>query len=295
MNIVVTGANGQVGQNLIKLASGFGFSCVGFGREELDIADFSAVGSTLAMAAPDVIINAAAYTAVDKAESEVEKAYLVNEVGPHNLAAFCAKGNIPLLHISTDYVFNGKSAVPYVESDDVNPASVYGQSKAAGEVAVRTRLKEHVILRTSWVFSSEGNNFVKTMLRLAGERDCISVVNDQIGGPTSAESIARVLLVIVKKIDENTDFNEWGTYHFSGLPFVTWYEFAKQVFNQAESKSLIKSTPLVEPITSEGFMTVAARPANSSLNSDKIHQQFGTAADDWINSLEKVLIQQAKS
>ena len=199
MKLLVTGANGQVGHALAAL-DGPGLTMVALDRARLGITDEEAVRRVVRTHAPDAVINAAAYTAVDRAESEPEAAFAVNRDGPAHLAAACAEAGVPLLHISTDYVFGGTKAEPYVETDPVAPLGVYGQSKWAGEEAVRARLPQHIILRTAWVFSDHGSNFVKTMLRLGREREVLRVVADQHGGPTAASDIAEALVAIARQV-----------------------------------------------------------------------------------------------
>ena len=238
--------------------------------------------------APDIVINAAAYTAVDKAESEIEAAYSVNEKGAANLAKACDRQGIPLFHISTDYVFNGELNHPYSEDDVTDPVSVYGKSKLAGEVAVRALASKHIILRTAWVFSSDGNNFLKTMLRLAGERDELSIVGDQFGGPTSANSIANALLTIAERVLTSKD-ECWGVYHFTGSPYVNWFQFASNIFKQSVQLKLLTKVPRLIAVTSEEFATPVKRPKNSRLNCSKIRAVFDVKSDDWQAGVEKVL------
>ena len=216
MKILVTGANGQVGHALVEAG---GEQVVGLGRAALDITDRAAVQRAVAQHAPDVVVNAAAYTAVDRAESEPERAHWVNRDGPAHLAETCADAGIPLVHLSTDYVFDGTKGAPYTEADATNPLGVYAQSKVAGEEAVRERLDRHVILRTSWVFGAHGANFVRTILRLMGERETLRVVADQHGNPTAATDIARAALDIAEQIERG--HTSWGTYHFAGQPATT--------------------------------------------------------------------------
>ncbi len=203
------------------------------GRAELNITQQEAVNSFVQTQKPDIVINAAAYTAVDQAESEPELAYAINHDGAANLAQACADNNIPLMHLSTDYVFDGEKVGAYTETDTPNPQGIYGKSKLEGDRAVESILEQYIILRTSWVFGAKGNNFVKTMLRLGKERDILKVVADQHGGPTWAGDIAITLLQLVKRWDDG-DTNPWGTYHYSGQPVTTWQGFAEAIFEQAE-------------------------------------------------------------
>src|SRR3569833_60868 len=265
--ILVTGANGQVGWELMRRADKFGVTALGTDSKTLDITDPHAVAAMIQPGAFDVVVNAAAYTAVDKAESEPEKAYAVNRDGAAYLAQACAKAGIPLIHISTDYVFDGTKQGPYVEDDPINPINVYGASKAAGEQAIREHLEQHLILRTSWVYGVHGNNFVKTMLLLAKERDELHVVADQWGCPTAAGDIADTIWETVTRI-ANMRSVIWGTYHYSGLGKTTWYEYACLIM---ESSTTMLGRPLtVVPIASKDYPTPAKRPANSVLTCELI-------------------------
>lgn len=284
--ILVTGANGQVGWELMRRAEKFGVIAVGTERAELDITDVSAVDAVITPGAFDVVVNAAAYTAVDKAESEPDKAYAVNRDGAAHLAAACARANIPLIHISTDYVFDGTKQGAYVEDDPINPINVYGASKAAGEQAVRELLDRHIILRTSWVYGVHGHNFVKTILRLAKERDELRVVADQWGCPTAAGDIAGVILRLVQRISGDKGA-AWGTYHFCGEGRTTWYEFAKAIVAVA-AEQVGRKAP-VQPITTEDYLTPARRPASSVMDCTKIRNAFGIGPRPWLAALEEMI------
>lgn len=289
MKILILGAAGQVGSALVKHGRKRGFEILGMSSSELDITNLRNVDAVFAQVKPDLVINASAYTAVDKAESDSELAYSVNELGPKLLAKACRKAGISLFHISTDYVFDGASNGAYSENDLTNPQSVYGRSKLLGELAVKENLDQYIILRTSWVFSETGSNFVKTMLRLGAEREKLSIVSDQVGGPTSADRIATMLLTIAARVGDKQDV-EWGTYHFSGLPYCSWYEFAKEIFQQAESMRLISKAPELASIPSFEYPTPAPRPLNSRLDCSKIYTEFGIEPDDWRQSLKEVLL-----
>jgi len=294
MIVLVTGANGQVGQNLLKLQSSTVHTLIGLTKGELDITQEKNVLQAFAKYQPDIVINAAGYTAVDKAESEINKAYAVNEKGPSNLALACAQFHIPLLHISTDYVFDGCKNSAYIETDPVNPLGVYGRSKEVGEQAIRSALEQHIILRTSWVFSAEGDNFVKTILSLGAKQDSVNVVDDQFGGPTSAAAIANVLLAIAKHYFSGAQVN-WGTYHFCELPYVSWYEFANEIFEQASNIGIIKYKVRVNPVPSSSYLTAVNRPKNSRLLTKKLVDSVRLDQLDWRNSLNTVLIQLKKT
>ena len=284
MKILVTGAKGQVGTDVVLEAKKRGHEVYGFASAELDITDKAVVDTVLSSVMPDVVINAAAYTAVDKAETEKEKAYAVNEAGVKNLAEACKKLDIPLLHISTDYVFDGEKKEPYIETDTPNPTSVYGASKLAGEVALQNTWTKHIILRVSWVFGEHGNNFVKTMLRLAKERDEISVVNDQFGAPTSAKAIAECLLDIAEKNEFGKVEFPWGLYHYQSDPGVTWYEFAKEIFKQAKEGGVLDKEMIVNPIGSDQFPTPVKRPLNSKLDGRLSAKMLNAPVSGWGSS-----------
>jgi len=288
VRVLVTGAKGQVGSELILEGEKLGLQMLAAGREDLDITQQKAVNSFIQTKNPDIVINAAAYTAVDKAESEPELAYALNRDGAANLAQACADNNIPLMHISTDYVFDGKKEGAYTETDTPNPQCVYGKSKLEGERAIESILEQYLILRVSWVFGANGNNFVKTMLRLGKERDVIKVVADQRGGPTWAGDIATVLLEIAKRCVDGKTIH-WGTYHYSGQPTTTWKGFAEVIFEQAEVVAVIERRPKVEPITTAEYPTPARRPANSVLDCDRINRRLNVSQSDWRIGLESVL------
>jgi dTDP-4-dehydrorhamnose reductase len=267
-----------------------GIEVLGLDAQALDITEPAQVARRVAELAPGAIINAAAYTAVDRAESDVQRAYAVNRDGVALLAEAAEHLAIPLLHISTDYVFAGDGDRSYREEDATAPAGVYGASKLAGEQALAERCSRGLILRTSWVFGAHGNNFVKTMLRLAGERDELAVVADQHGGPTPAASIAGVLWLLVERYRDQ-DSLRWGTYHFSGSPTCNWHEFAEEVFRQALELQLIERVPRMRAITSAEYPTPARRPLWSVLDCSKLERQFGIAQPDWRAGLHQVLQQ----
>jgi dTDP-4-dehydrorhamnose reductase len=288
MKILVTGSNGQVGHEIALLGRDSSHEIVPLDRQRLDITDPEAVNDIFHDIRPELVINPAAYTAVDRAESEPELAFSINRDGAANLANACLQQEIPLLHVSTDYVFDGSKPSPYDESDPVAPLGVYGQSKWEGEEVVRSTLTKHIILRTSWVFGSHGNNFVKTMLRLGKERDQLKVVDDQYGGPTSAAGIAAALMGVVNHISDNRDI-PWGTYHFSGQPFTNWHGFAEQIIQLANNAGIIDHDVEVLAISSSEYPTPVKRPANSRLSSEKFEKAFKIHPDDWPLRLRKVI------
>lgn len=284
MTILIAGANGQVGHELRLRA---GADAVALDRNQLDITQAGAVQEALLQWGPQVVINAAAYTAVDKAEQEPEQAFAVNGHGPMYLAQACRSRGIPLLHLSTDYVFDGKKAGPYLEGDTTSPVGIYAQSKWMGEQKIREALPRHLILRVSWVFGDHGNNFVKTILRLARERPELRVIADQHGCPTSAASIAVAILTLAKRAQH--DALPWGTYHYTGTPATTWHGFATAIVEEAKRMGMIASAPPVRPLTTAEYPLPAARPANSLLDCNGSEQKLGLVRSDWRHDLRDVL------
>ena len=286
--ILLTGANGQVGYELTRLAAERGCALMGLTRQQLDIGNAEAVEQIVSQIQPSLVINAAAYTAVDKAEQEVEAAMRANRQGPANLAATCQAHSIPLIHLSTDYVFDGNKSGAYHEEDPVAPTGVYGRSKWEGEEAVRARLRQHLIIRVSWVFGPHGNNFVKTMLRLAAERNELRVVADQRGCPTYATHIAEALLSLADRIGQGIDM-AWGTYHFCGMPETTWHGFAETIIKEALAMGLLDHAIPVHPITTSDYPTPARRPQNSVLDCRRIIKTFDMKLPSWQEGLTTML------
>lgn len=284
MKILVTGAHGQVGWELTRRGKNRGFAVEATDVEVFDITDARAVEEQVSVPGLALVINCAAYTAVDRAESESGRAFAVNRDGPACLAAACGKARIPLIHISTDYVFDGSKEGPYRETDPVAPLGVYGRSKAEGEREVRTRLREHIILRTSWVYGIHGKNFVKTMLRLGQERQVLRVVDDQRGCPTNAADLAEVILAIAGKCDRNP----WGTYHYSGKGVATWHSFAEAIFAEGRKYTSLL-VERVEAIPSSQYPTSAKRPAKSVLDCSLFASTFGIEPRPWRESLAEVI------
>ncbi|KKM85408.1 hypothetical protein LCGC14_1289310 [marine sediment metagenome] len=276
MSILVFGKTGQVARELQTNAN-----VIALGRDVADLTDLAACSAAILDITPDVVINAAAYTGVDAAESDRAQADLVNTQAPGVMARACASIGIPLVHISTDYVFPGGGETPWRPEDGVGPLGVYGFTKLAGEEAVRRAGGVHVILRTSWVFSAHGNNFVKTMLRLSETKDALNVVKDQIGGPTPADAIAAACVVIADQLRANPDKS--GTYHFSGAPDSNWCAFSQEIFAQA------KRDVAVTGISTSDYPTPATRPLNSRLDCSSTTDQFGIVRPDWRAGLDKVL------
>jgi dTDP-4-dehydrorhamnose reductase len=286
IKLLIVGAKGQVGSSLCLQAQQ-SWQVLAVDRDELDISEREAVLRTVAQWQPNVIINAAAHTAVDKAEVEIDASYAINRDGPAFLAEAAQQVGAVLLHISTDYVFAGDKDGLYVETDPVDPQGVYGASKLAGEQAVVEHCSQHLILRTAWVFGEHGNNFVKTMLRVAAQRDSLGVVADQFGGPTYAGDIAAALLTMAQQALQ-PDFSAWGVYHYAGEPHVSWYQFAKAIFQVAEEQGLLARLPQVNGITTAEYPTPARRPANSRLDCRKIQLMFGIAPSDWQAALQHI-------
>ncbi len=291
MSVLVAGANGQVGWELARRARGLPVAALR--RQELDVTDAGAVTACFRQHRPALVINAAAYTAVDRAESEPAAAYAVNRDGVRNLAHACAENGAALFHLSTDYVFAGDRQGAYHEDDPVAPLGIYGDSKWAGEVVVREALDRHLIIRTSWVFGSHGQNFVTTMLRLGAERDTLRVVNDQHGCPTPAADIAETLLLLANR-HLHGEAIEWGTYHYCGTPVTTWYEFALEIFRLAVRHGLPAPASLV-PIKTADYPTPALRPANSELDCRRIEERLGIRRRPWSHALSATLMARAQA
>jgi len=285
VKILVTGKQGQLARALAEAGVSAAFEICLAGRTECDIRNQNAVERTLARIAPDLVVNTAAYTQVDQAESEPENAFAINAAGAANVARACATAGIPLIHLSTDYVFDGRKTAPYLETDETGALNVYGASKLEGERAVAQFCAQHIILRTSWVFSPWGQNFVRTMLRLAATRDAIDVVDDQYGCPTYAPHLADAILKIAETIARNADGELFGIYHAAGQGETTWYEFAGEIFSQAAKHD--GTAPIVRPIPAAQYPTAARRPANSRLDCTKLRDLFGIALPGWQAGVEE--------
>ncbi|KTD63710.1 dTDP-4-keto-L-rhamnose reductase [Legionella santicrucis] len=288
MKILVIGANGQVGSEVILQFRSSGHAVIALTRKDLDCVHLDEVDLVFSSIQPELVINAAAYTAVDKAEDEISLAHTINAEFVQQLAVYCAQKKIPLVHLSTDYVFDGTKEGAYNETDITCPQGVYAQSKLAGEHAITSQLKEHIILRVSWVFGIYGNNFVKTILKLASSRNELRVVADQWGKPTAARDIARVLLAIVTKIDSSS-FKDWGIYHYAGAGVTNWYEFSRVFIDLAQKKGMILPLTQLSPIKTEEYLTKAARPKNSVLDTTKIEQILDIRCQSWKDYLPEVV------
>jgi len=289
MRLVVTGREGQVAWSLAERASGSDVQLITLARPELDLAGpAEAIIAAIQAAQPDVIVSAAAYTQVDKAEREPELAFAVNESGALAVAQAASRLGVPLIHLSTDYVFDGSKDGPYVEKDATAPTGVYGASKLAGERAVLAEHSNSAVLRTAWVYSPFGTNFVKTMLRLAADLDEVGVVADQRGNPTSAMDIADGVLRIAKNLTESPDPTMRGVFHMTAAGDASWAEFAEAIFGVSSKEG--GPFAQVRPIQSADYPTAARRPANSRLNSVKVARIHGVSLPDWHASLNKVVL-----
>ena len=274
--ILVFGKTGQIGKELQLFEN-----IIALGRDQADLSNPRCCILAILNHKPEAVINVAAYTNVDQAEEDEALATIINSDAPTAMAKACNKLNIPLIHISTDYVFDGRGELPWTEQDITAPQNAYGRTKLAGEIGIRTSGATHAIIRTSWVISSHGKNFVKTILHLAEKKDKLNIVSDQIGAPTHARDIANVCIQIVKKLQ--LDPTKSGTYHFCGTPYVSWAEFASEIFSQADINTDIK------PVYTSNYPTIAMRPLNSRLDYDKIRQVFGITQPKWRKSLKHVL------
>jgi len=280
--VLITGAAGQLGRELLRTAPA-GVDCIAATRESLDIADAEQVNTLLREQRPSLVINAAAYTAVDRAESEQEMAQAINGEGAGNLAGACAENAARLIHVSTDFVFDGASSTPYLPDAPTSPLGEYGRSKLAGEQAVATRLPSALIIRTAWVYSAFGSNFVKTMLRLMAERDEISVVADQVGSPTWARGLAESLWLAA----DLPEFQGFG--HWTDAGVCSWYDFAVAIAEEAAELGLLTGMPLIHPIPGSAYPTPAARPAFSVLDKYSTWEALQTEGLHWRTQLRSML------
>lgn len=280
MTLLVLGAGGQIGRALVELA---GDHALGLDRAACDISDASSVARAMSAPGLSMVVNCAGFTAVDRAESEQSRAFAVNREGAAIVARAACLRHLPMIHISSDYVYDGAREGYYREEDALAPLNVYGASKAAGDVAVAAANPMHLLLRVSWVFGIHGVNFVKTMLRLGREQSELRIVDDQRGRPTEATDIARAILTMASACRQ-PGFKGWGTYHFAGTPTTTWYGFARAIFDRRNGRS-----PRLVPITSEEYPTPARRPLNATLCCAKIRRTFAIDQPDWRTSLSRVL------
>jgi len=287
MKVLITGANGQLGRELVRLGQRFEFEVHSFSRQQLDITNKNQIEQIFSRISPSLVINAAAYTQVDRAENESDLAYAVNKDGPAYLARYCDDNHLTLIHISTDYVFDGTKGRPYQESDPIAPLGVYGQSKAQGETAIRSILPNHIIVRTSWLYAVYGNNFVKTILKLATEKTTLRVVADQFGSPTSAADLANAVLTIARKISAS-EKNYWGTYHYCCKGITTWHALAEKIIELAMPYAALRARH-VEAITTAEWPTPAKRPPYSVLDCSRLKSRFGIEPEAWQQSLKHTI------
>jgi len=287
MKVLITGANGQLGRELVRLGQRFEFEVHSFSRQQLDITNKNQIEQIFSRISPSLVINAAAYTQVDRAENESDLAYAVNKDGPAYLARYCDDNHLTLIHISTDYVFDGTKGRPYQESDPIAPLGVYGQSKAQGETAIRSILPNHIIVRTSWLYAVYGNNFVKTILKLATEKTTLRVVADQFGSPTSAADLANAVLTIARKISASKKIY-WGTYHYCCKGITTWHALAEKIIELAMPYAALRARH-VEAITTAEWPTPAKRPPYSVLDCSRLKSRFGIEPEAWQQSLKHTI------
>jgi dTDP-4-dehydrorhamnose reductase len=288
MKILVAGHRAMLAQALIPCLQQAHYEVVGCGRPGFDITQAASIKTLLETVRPDVVMNTTAYTAVDRAESEPEAAFAVNRDGAAFLASACDAMHVPLVHLSTDYIFDGTQNRPYREDDAAAPLGVYGQSKWEGEAAVRASQPQHVIVRTSWLYGIQGSNFVKTMLRLAQEQQVLRVVDDQHGCPTWTMDLARALTVICRSLQDDTHPTPWGTYHYCGSGQTTWYGFAGAIFEAVRTSGATLPQRL-EPIPTTAYPTPARRPSYAVLNCQKFEAAFGLTPRPWQESLHDCL------
>jgi len=288
MNILLLGASGQVAWSCLHEANNRNVFLKALSRKDVDFGNPIDVEKAVISSSPDIVVNAVAYTAVDKAEEEQTLATRVNSESVHSIAKACKQLDIPLIHLSTDYVFDGGASTPYTETSEVSPLGVYGASKYNGEEAIRDTLSRYFILRTSWVFGIHGNNFVKTMLRLAKEHESLRIVADQVGKPTFASHIAEIIFDLISMYEERVDL-PWGTYHLADNDVVSWYEFAGEIFKTASQAGAIDKVPNIEPINTCDYPTPAKRPAYSVLCCYKLEALLKRPMANWKNGLETML------
>ena len=283
MKTLIFGAAGQLGHEIMRQGQNLSLEIHGVDLPQTDITEMAQVNNVFAEYRPELVINAAAYTNVDGAESEPELATAINKDGPANIARACAENKIPFIHLSTDYVFDGEKGSPYRETDPVSPIGVYGRSKAEGESALRSVLTEHIILRTAWLYGSHGHNFVKTIMNLSREKEAIRVVSDQYGSPTSAADLAEAILRISDNLQQHAAV-DWGTYHYCGQGIVSWPQFAQTIVDLCRHKGKVK-TRRVDPIKTADYPTRVKRPPYSALDCGLIKKRFGITPKPWQNSL----------
>jgi len=286
MKILVLGCKGQLGRCLNDQLTNTDHEVIYTSRKQIDVANFEQTKNQILKISPNLIINATAYTAVDKAEEDKVAADLINHLAVKNIANISSKQDCWLIHLSTDYVFDGRAKIPYKEDDKANPLSIYGETKLKGELAIHASGCKHIILRTAWIFSEYGNNFLKTMLRLGAEYDELSIVGDQIGCPTYAQDIAAAVVSISFQLNSTRELG--GIYHFCGDTACSWSEFAEEIFNHLNIYNQI-SIPTIKAVTTEEYPTLAKRPKFSVLDNKKIQENFDIISSDWRAGIKSAL------
>lgn len=283
MNVLIIGKQGMLAQELQQAFSMSGFHTFCKGRSEIDLCRSESIREVIQQVQPSLIVNAAAYTAVDQAESEPDQAFATNRDGVNCLAQHASRLDLPVIHVSTDYVFDGNSRRPYREDDPTSPLGVYGLSKWEGEQALRSVHSRHIILRTAWVYSMYGRNFLKTIVTKAQEGQELRIVDDQRGCPTWAKDLASVIVAITQQIHKDKEV-PWGTYHFCGSGETTWFEFAQAIIKHAQEISPFQAQPII-PISTDGYPTVVQRPAYSVLDCSEISKNFNVHPPSWQDSM----------
>lgn len=288
MKILLTGSEGQIGRALNQQINKTNHNLLALNRDQLDITCKDLVKDVVTSFSPDIIINAAAYTDVDKAENNQKEVYEVNSEAVAYLAKMAKHNHAIFIHLSTDYVFSGEKRTPYYEDDLTKPCNAYGHSKRLGELAVINNCDRYIILRTSWVFGEGGHNFVKSILALSKKRSTLNIVNDQVGAPTYTLDIASAILKIANTIFTTPLFQHWGIYHYSGFPYTNWAEFAYFITQSAFKQKQINQQPIINPIPSSEYHSIAIRPLNSCLDCKKIIQQFDLPLSNWKGALSNI-------
>ena len=293
MKFLIVGSDGQLGKVLQDKLLSLSIPFYSFSRNDLNIENLDQINSLLSDIEFDLMINCAAYTAVDEAESNSQAAFLANEIGPKNLAVFCNNQSKKLIHISTDFVFDGRKKTPYISSDKANPINVYGASKLAGEKQVVDSCSKYLIIRTSWVFGGHGKNFFNTICRLANEKDQISIVGDQVGTPTYINDLADAIILSGQKLiseKESVLDSTYGTYHYGGYKECSWFEFAEYILNQGKILNKFPSNLMLNEIKSKDFKTLAKRPKYSALDSSKFYKLFSFKPSNWKKGVDELFL-----
>ncbi len=288
MKVLITGANGQLGWALQQYPHDQQFNVIALNRKQLDITNKAALIDAVTTIKPDIFINTAAYLNTDNAQTQRDLAYLTNTEAPTTIAELCAQQQIPLIHFSSDYVFNGHQTQPYQETDPVDPLNVYGQTKVLGEIKIRELLPQHIIIRVSSIFGVHGNNFVKAILKLAQQKDTLRVVVDQTMCPTPVTALAKIVMVIVNRIRTDPTAISWGTYHYCGDNSISWHAYAEKIVTLASSHYPLTARNIIA-INAEEYPSPALRPAYSVLNCDKIYNNFAIQQPNWLQALTDLL------